>query len=459
MWHRIDIRWRLAGFTNGLVPSETGVIIRDGGVVPVPAPPIPGMANQGGVAVEAAEPGIAVNQAFGPERDRLWTRSVVTWLLLSALFIFLSVQAISPTRRWHLRRGSRAPRTSRMSLTLRVPTALRPGRTFGSAGALVPPDPRDVLEGPLDPTLEAMPGSLMPHRRRLWLRRIVRRAWIALAGHRHERGRALDRGPVRATGSSPTDRRGHIGRRAARVAGRRDRGPPLAREAALAVDVEGGLGDRVSSALELAVAFPASATPPGEGVDLDAAVAAVDEAAETDRFVRRQRRDALRSLQTAPVCSSRASRNPAIAALAAFALLVPVVRSPTRRTRSSPSSSRSGRPRTGEADRLEEIAHDLETRGRDAEDPRTRLAEELRELARQLREKPGELAANLRQLGAVESDVRARIDPSTEQRASAMTSLARSLSGPRPATRMQIATVTPRRPGTTSTSSRTSSTT
>ena len=54
MWHRIDIRWRLVSFTNGLVPSETGVIIRDGGVVPVPAPPIPGMANQGGVAVGAA---------------------------------------------------------------------------------------------------------------------------------------------------------------------------------------------------------------------------------------------------------------------------------------------------------------------------------------------------------------------------------------------------------------------
>jgi ABC-type transport system involved in multi-copper enzyme maturation permease subunit len=104
-------------FTNGLVPTETGVIIRDGGVVPVPAPPMPGVvrddvgiaepavrraAVEGGVA-----PGDVVAQAFGPERDRLWTRTVAAWLALSALFIFLSVQAVSPTRRWTFRREAR----------------------------------------------------------------------------------------------------------------------------------------------------------------------------------------------------------------------------------------------------------------------------------------------------------------------------------------------------------------
>ena len=70
------------------------------------------------------------------------------------------------------------------------------------------------------------------------------------------------------------------------------RARPSLGETALAVDVEGGLGDRVSSALELAVGFPASAAPPAEGVDLDATTAATDDAAEADRFVRRQRRDA-----------------------------------------------------------------------------------------------------------------------------------------------------------------------
>ena len=56
-----------------------------------------------------------------------------------------------------------------------------------------------------------------------------------------------------------------------------------------------------------------------------------------------------------------------------------------------------------QAERLEELARDLETKGDKADDPRRQLAEELRELARQLRERPGDLAANLRQLGAVEN--------------------------------------------------------
>jgi hypothetical protein len=36
---------------------------------------------------------------------------VIMWLVLSAIFLFLSVQAVSPTRRWHLRRGIRRPRS------------------------------------------------------------------------------------------------------------------------------------------------------------------------------------------------------------------------------------------------------------------------------------------------------------------------------------------------------------
>ena len=73
--------------------------------------------------------------------------------------------------------------------------------------------------------------------------------------------------------------------------------------------------------------------------------------------------------------------------------------------------------------------------------------QELRDLARQLREQPDELAANLAQLGAVESDVRAQIDPATEQRASALTSLVAIAvaSGDR-ATPTRTATAIPRRP-------------
>ena len=50
-----------------------------------------------------------------------------------------------------------------------------------AVGVLIPPDPRRHLVGPLDPSLDALRASLAPHRRRLWLRRMVRRAWIALA--------------------------------------------------------------------------------------------------------------------------------------------------------------------------------------------------------------------------------------------------------------------------------------
>lgn len=116
------------GFTNGLVPSNDGVIINGGDGVPMPAPmpePMPaipekGFAEPGVVAIDDAgvERRVALNdvvdptQPFGPQRDTLWTKSVATWLVLSVIFILLSVQAVSPTRRWHLRRPRRAPRSA-----------------------------------------------------------------------------------------------------------------------------------------------------------------------------------------------------------------------------------------------------------------------------------------------------------------------------------------------------------
>jgi ABC-2 type transport system permease protein len=107
---------------NGLVPSNDGIIFTDGGAVPMPAP-MPVVEEKG-----FAEPGVVViddgvardmpvndvvdpTQPFGPQRDTLWTKSVAMWLVLSALFIFLSVQAVSPTRRWHVRRPRRTPKS------------------------------------------------------------------------------------------------------------------------------------------------------------------------------------------------------------------------------------------------------------------------------------------------------------------------------------------------------------
>ena len=63
-----------------------------------------------------------------------------------------------------------------MTIRPRLARAARP------AEAVVPRDPRVALRGTeLDPALDALRATLAPHRRRLWLRRIVRRTWIAVA--------------------------------------------------------------------------------------------------------------------------------------------------------------------------------------------------------------------------------------------------------------------------------------
>ena len=106
-----------------------------------------------------------------------------------------------------------------------------------------------------------MRSGLAAHRRRLWLRRIVRRTWIALAAilvaelvlWTVARFVPLEWAPLMGA-AIPV-----VGALALLVAVVRAR--PTIGETAIAVDVEGRLGDRVSSALELAVGFPASAGP------------------------------------------------------------------------------------------------------------------------------------------------------------------------------------------------------
>jgi ABC-type transport system involved in multi-copper enzyme maturation permease subunit len=121
------------GLVAGLVPTNEGVIFTNDPGVGIPAMPVPvpvgvpekgfapgagGMVVNGVVAVDDTgapilrggvpnDVAVDPNQPFGVRRDSLWTRSVVTWLVLSAIFIMLSVQAVSPTRRWRLRRGPR----------------------------------------------------------------------------------------------------------------------------------------------------------------------------------------------------------------------------------------------------------------------------------------------------------------------------------------------------------------
>ena len=81
-----------------------------------------------------------------------------------------------------------------------------------------------------------------------------------------------------------------------------------------------------------------------------------------------------------------------------------------------------------QAEAIDKVAKELENKGADANDPRTRLAQELRDLAQQLRQRPNDLDVNLARLGAIETDVRAQIDPANEQRAASLMSLSRALS-------------------------------
>ena len=95
---------------SSLLPSQNGVVFvnggaSDGGPVVAPAVPIPIVNGKGGVFVQRGQ-GIANDVAvapFGLTRDALWPRSVGAWLVLSIIFLLLSVQFVSPTRRWRIR--------------------------------------------------------------------------------------------------------------------------------------------------------------------------------------------------------------------------------------------------------------------------------------------------------------------------------------------------------------------
>ena len=66
-----------------------------------------------GVAVDDIAPD---QQLFGVQRDTFWPKSVAAWLVISVIFTLLSVQLVTPTRRWRprlpgflRRRSSRSP--------------------------------------------------------------------------------------------------------------------------------------------------------------------------------------------------------------------------------------------------------------------------------------------------------------------------------------------------------------
>ena len=209
------------------------------------------------------------------------------------------------------------------------------------------------------------------------------------------------------------------------------RARPTIGETALAVDSEGGAGDAVASALAFASAMPGAAGPAADADDDTIVVDGTFDIAEAEaRFVRRQRRDAaarLRGLDPG-LFRPRIARRPALAALIAAALVLPAILLPNPMDLVIAQNREVREEAERQAERIDEIAKDLEGKGAKAGDPRADLAEELRALAERLRVNPGDLDRNLAQLGSVEDEVRSQLDPANEQKAASIAALSRALS-------------------------------
>jgi ABC-type transport system involved in multi-copper enzyme maturation permease subunit len=95
-----------------LLQNQNEQFFNGGMPVPAPMPLVEPLRREIGVVavpdVGFAPGDIDVAPApFGVNRDAFWPKSVVAWLVLSALLLLLTVQFVSPTRRWTLRRGRR----------------------------------------------------------------------------------------------------------------------------------------------------------------------------------------------------------------------------------------------------------------------------------------------------------------------------------------------------------------
>jgi hypothetical protein len=93
---------RLAEVTNGAISIGIGGGATGGSTIvpnasqPVFQPGVQPVFNDGKAIVND----VPTVQPFGIRRDTFWPRSVVAWLVLSAVLILASVQLVSPTRRW-----------------------------------------------------------------------------------------------------------------------------------------------------------------------------------------------------------------------------------------------------------------------------------------------------------------------------------------------------------------------
>jgi len=97
-----------------LQTQQQGPVFEGGGPVPVPMPLIDPTNLKGGPVAVAPDVAFAAPdiQPFGVTRDAFWPKSVIAWLVLSVVMLVLTVQFVSPTRRWRLRRWRRNEVTS-----------------------------------------------------------------------------------------------------------------------------------------------------------------------------------------------------------------------------------------------------------------------------------------------------------------------------------------------------------
>jgi len=279
----------------------------------------------------------------------------------------------------------------------------------------------------LDPELVALTRRLRPFRRRLWLRRVVRDSvrigavvTVVLLGLAIV-ARIIPFEWLAAAAIGAVV----IGLLAIAVDAVRVR-PTLA-EAALAIDTEEGLNDRVSTALALAKSSPELAE--AAEADVDGELPATTDEGRFARFVRLQRRDALRTLTAADprTIRTRVPHRSGAVGMLSIALLVPALLLPNIQNDVLAQREQQKQAAEQAAKRLEQAAQRLEANPTQR-DARSQVADELRKLIKELRDNPTDLDQQLAKLGSLEDALRSRIDPANEQHAAALTSLSRQLS-------------------------------
>jgi ABC-type transport system involved in multi-copper enzyme maturation permease subunit len=93
-----------------IMGGQNGIIFTGDQISRAPQPiPVKVVGADGGVIVQGD--GFAADvTAFGVARDTFWPKTVIAWLIVSVVMIVVSIQLVSPTRRWRPRLPRRPPR-------------------------------------------------------------------------------------------------------------------------------------------------------------------------------------------------------------------------------------------------------------------------------------------------------------------------------------------------------------